>query len=63
MNKGMIVTSLRTIGSIGAAINGIARRAKNGTIQRLPQTVSNALKPLQKNMATNQNAQQTTGAM
>ena len=66
-SRGML-TSLLTIGAAGAAIYGITRGVQNGTFQRLPQTVSNALnnpqvqqftKPLQNMVGNqNQNAQQ-----
>ncbi|MFD2046496.1 hypothetical protein ACFSTA_19330 [Ornithinibacillus salinisoli] len=63
-NRGMM-TSIITVGAAGAAIYGITRGIQNGTFQRIPQTVSNAMnnqtvqqwtKPLQNMM--NQNGQQ-----
>lgn len=70
-NRRGMMTSLIAVGATGAAIYGITRGVQNGTFQRLPQTVTNALnnqqaqqftKPLQ-DMANNQNAQQTTDAL
>ncbi|MBP1969174.1 hypothetical protein J2Z83_001277 [Virgibacillus natechei] len=64
-NRRGMMTSLLAVGAAGAAIYGITRGVRNGTFQRLPQTLSNAMnnqavqqiaKPLQ-NMATNQNIQ------
>ncbi|MEC5423938.1 hypothetical protein QGM71_10595 [Virgibacillus sp. C22-A2] len=49
-NRGMM--TLLTIGAAGAAIYGVTRGVQNGTFQKLPQTISNAL--------NNQNAQQIT---
>ena len=63
--KGMM-TALITTAAAGAAIYGITRGAQNGTFQRLPGQISNAMnnptiqqitKPLQ-NMGNNQNMQQ-----
>ncbi|MCG3420050.1 hypothetical protein [Oceanobacillus jordanicus] len=56
-----IMTSLITMSAAGAAIYGITRGVQNGTFQRLPQSISNAMnnptvqqmtKPLQ-NMTNN----------
>ncbi len=66
-NRRGMMTTLLTIGAAGAAVYGITRGIQNGTFQRLPQTVSNALnnqavqqmqmtQPLQ-NMENNQNTQ------
>jgi len=67
-NKGMM-TSLITVGMAGAAIYGITRSMKNGTLQRLPQTIFNGMNKLQpqqftnslQEQAANQNLQQQTG--
>ncbi|MFC2949812.1 hypothetical protein [Virgibacillus sediminis] len=65
-NRPGMMTSLLTIGAAGAAIYGITRGVQNGTFQRLPQTVSNAMnnpqvqqiaKPLQNMLQNNQNNQ------
>lgn len=70
-NRRGMMTSLLAIGATSAAIYGITRGVQNGTFQRLPQTVSNALnnpqvqqftKPLQNIVNNNQNVQQTSNA-
>ncbi|MRH44528.1 hypothetical protein GH741_17935 [Aquibacillus halophilus] len=43
MNRRGIMNSVLTIGAAGAAAYGITRGVQNGTFQRLPQTISNAL--------------------
>lgn len=66
-NRG-IMTSLVTVGAIGAVIYGVSRGIQNGTFQRWQQTFSNAMnnpqvqqlmQPLN-NMTNNQGMQQTT---
>jgi hypothetical protein len=66
-NRG-IMTSLFTVGAIGAVIYGVSRGIQNGTFQRWQQTLSNAMnnpqvqqlmQPLN-NMTNNQGMQQTT---
>ncbi|MFC3040471.1 hypothetical protein ACFOGI_09460 [Virgibacillus xinjiangensis] len=63
-NRPGMMTSLLTIGAAGAAIYGIRKGVRNGTFQRLPQTVTNAMnnpqmqqmaKPLQNMLQNNQN--------
>ncbi|WP_218775530.1 hypothetical protein [Oceanobacillus senegalensis] len=54
-NRGMM-TSLLTIGAAGAAIYGIARGVQNGTFQKLPQQVTNAVQ----STFSNPNLQQAT---
>ncbi|SET67439.1 hypothetical protein SAMN05216389_12013 [Oceanobacillus limi] len=41
-NRGMM-TSLLTVGAAGAAIYGIRKGIQNGTFQRLPQQLTNAM--------------------
>lgn len=55
MNNRNMVTSLLAIGATGAAIYGITRGVQNGTFQKLPQQVTNAL---QNTMNNQQMAQQ-----
>lgn len=66
-NRRGMITSLLAIGATGAAIYGISRGIQNGTFQRLPQQLSNAMnnpavqqltKSVQ-NLGNNQNMQQT----
>ncbi|MBM7570736.1 hypothetical protein [Aquibacillus albus] len=70
-NRRGIMTTLLTAGAASAAIYGITRGVQNGTFQRLPQTINNALnnpqvqqvtQPLQ-NMANNQNVQQVADTL
>ncbi|MFU0791925.1 hypothetical protein [Virgibacillus proomii] len=67
-NNRSIMTSLVTVGAIGAVIYGVSRGIQNGTFQRWQQTLSNAMnnpqvqqlmQPLN-NMTNNQGMQQTT---
>lgn len=66
-NRG-IMTSLFTVGAIGAVIYGVSRGIQNGTFQRWQQTLSNAMNNSQvqqlmqplNNMTNNQGMQQTT---
>ncbi|WP_018932977.1 hypothetical protein [Gracilibacillus lacisalsi] len=65
-----LMNRVLAVGAAGAAIYGITRGVQNGTFQRLPETVNNALnnpqvqqftKPVQ-NMLTNQNQNNTQPA-
>lgn len=65
------MTAVITTAAAGAAIYGITRGVQNGTFQRLPQQLSNAMnnptvqqvaKPFQ-NMANNQNLQDLTNTL
>ncbi|WP_157087626.1 hypothetical protein [Oceanobacillus damuensis] len=67
-NRQGVMTAVLTTAAAGAAVYGITRGVQNGTFQRLPQQLSNAMnnpamqqitKPLE-NMANNQNLQQLT---
>jgi hypothetical protein len=67
-NRGGAMTSLLTVGAVGAVLYGVRRGMQNGTFQRWQQSISNAMtspqaqqltQPL-KNMANNQGNQQLT---
>ncbi len=70
-NRQGVMTAVITTAAAGAAIYGITRGVQNGTFQRLPQQLSNAMnnptvqqvaKPFQ-NMANNQNLQDLTNTL
>jgi hypothetical protein len=70
-NRQGVMTALITTAAAGAAIYGITRGVQNGTFQRLPGQLSNAVnnpavqqftKPLQ-NMVNNENMQQLTNTL
>ncbi|RYG72131.1 hypothetical protein EU245_11630 [Lentibacillus lipolyticus] len=42
-NRGGMMTSLMALGAAGAAIYGIRKGMQNGTLQRMPQAVSNMM--------------------
>ncbi|WP_152657808.1 hypothetical protein [Oceanobacillus sp. CFH 90083] len=71
MNNRNMMTSLLALGAAGVAAYGVTKGIQNGTFQKLPQTISNALnnqnvqqltKPIQ-NMMGNQGGQQLTNAV
>ncbi|MEN2766693.1 hypothetical protein [Ornithinibacillus xuwenensis] len=43
MDNRKMMTSLVTIGAAGAAIYGISKGIKNGTFQKMPQSISNLM--------------------
>ncbi|WP_156520740.1 hypothetical protein [Oceanobacillus sp. Castelsardo] len=56
MNNRSMMTSLLTIGAAGAAIYGIGKGMQNGSLQKIPQQVSNMVQ----NTLSNPNVQQVT---
>lgn len=68
-NRRSMLNSLLTIGAASAVVYGINRGVRNGTFQRLPQTLSKAVKNLQnmtkplQNITSNQTVQQMTTSL